>query len=72
MWLKPLFARTSKNAKSGLRKWLEVLPHMSEEDEEEGLYEKWPTVNNVIFSRIHFLCRCLVHLQLHREGRAAR
>jgi hypothetical protein len=26
MWLKPLFARTSKNAKSGLRKWLEVLP----------------------------------------------
>jgi hypothetical protein len=26
MWLKPLFARTSKNAKSGLRKWLQVLP----------------------------------------------
>jgi hypothetical protein len=26
MWLKPLFAHTSKNAKSGLRKWLEVLP----------------------------------------------
>jgi hypothetical protein len=26
MWLKPLFVRTSKNAKSGLRKWLEVLP----------------------------------------------
>jgi hypothetical protein len=29
MWLKPLFARTSKNAKSGLRKWLEVLPDNS-------------------------------------------
>jgi hypothetical protein len=28
MWLKPLFARTSKNAKSGLRKWLEVLPYL--------------------------------------------
>jgi sterol desaturase/sphingolipid hydroxylase (fatty acid hydroxylase superfamily) len=26
MWLKPLFARISKNAKSGLRKLLEVLP----------------------------------------------
>jgi hypothetical protein len=30
MWLKPLFARTSKNAKSGLRKWLEVLPRGGE------------------------------------------
>jgi hypothetical protein len=36
MWLKPLFAHTSKNAKSGFRKWHEVLPGPGQESKKSG------------------------------------
>jgi hypothetical protein len=32
MWLKPLFAHTLKNVKSGFRKWLEDLPQAAGAD----------------------------------------